>query len=87
MSGQAERTPNSIGGNAVQLRGDDGNRYYLSHLDSYGAAGKVAAGDVVGYVGNSGNAITTPPHLHFEVHPNGGQAVNPFPTITLACRR
>lgn len=87
VGGRAERFPNPIGGNAVQLHGNDGNRYYFAHLNSYGAAGTVAAGETIGYVGNSGNAITTPPHLHFEVHPNGGQAINPFPTITLACRR
>jgi murein DD-endopeptidase MepM/ murein hydrolase activator NlpD len=87
VSGRAERAPNGIGGNAVQLHGDDGNRYYLAHLDRYGTAGRVSAGSVIGYVGNTGNAITTPPHLHFEVHPRGGSAINPFPTITLACRR
>ena len=87
VSGRADQSPNPIGGNAVQLYGDDGNRYYFAHLESFGAQGKVAAGDLIGYVGNSGNAITTQPHLHLEVHPNGGAAINPFPTITLACRR
>ncbi|CAA9210768.1 MAG: hypothetical protein AVDCRST_MAG76-102 [uncultured Acidimicrobiales bacterium] len=87
VSGRAEQFPNPIGGNAVQLHGDDGNRYYFAHLDRYAGAGRVSAGSVIGYVGNSGNAITTPPHLHFEVHPGGGSAINPFPTITLACRR
>ena len=87
VSGRAEHFPNPIGGNAVQLHGDDGNRYYFAHLDRYARAGRVFPGSVIGYVGNSGNAITTPPHLHFEVHPGGGSAINPFPTITLACRR
>lgn len=87
VSGRAEQFPNPIGGNAVQLHGNDGNRYYFAHLDRYGALGTVSTGSVIGYVGNSGNAITTPPHLHFEVHPGDGSAINPFPTITLACRR
>lgn len=87
VSGRVERADNQIGGNAVELHGDDGNRYYFAHLDSYGAAGRVKAGSTIGYVGSSGNAATTPPHLHFEVHPGGGSAVNPYPTITLACRR
>lgn len=87
VGGRVERVPNPIGGNAIQLHGNDGTRYYLAHMNSYGASGSVPAGEVIGYVGNSGNAITTPPHLHLEVHPGGGQAINPYPTITLACRR
>ena len=87
VSGRAVHSPNPTGGNAVQFHGDDGNRYYFAHLESFGPAGNLAAGDLIGYMGNSGNAITTPPHLHLEVHPNGGAAINPFPTITLACRR
>jgi len=86
VSGQAERTPNSIGGNAVQLRGDDGNRYYLAHLDSSGRPARSPPATWSATSATRATPITTPPHLHFEVHPNGGQAVNPFPTITLACR-
>lgn len=87
VAGRVETYPNSIGGNAIQLHGNDGHRYYFAHLDRYGLQGQVEADAVIGYVGNTGNAITTPPHLHFEVHPGGGAAINPFPTLTLACRR
>jgi hypothetical protein len=87
VSGRVEQAIGPIGGNALQLYGNDGHRYYFAHLDGFGLAGTVAADAVIGYVGNTGNAVTTPPHLHFEVHLGGGEPVNPFPTITLACKR
>jgi murein DD-endopeptidase MepM/ murein hydrolase activator NlpD len=87
VSGDAQRHPNGLGGNAIQLYGDDGVRYYFAHLDSYATTGRVKAGTMIGAVGNSGNAAGTVTHLHFEIHPGGGAAVNPFPTITLACKK
>jgi len=87
VAGRAEVADNPIGGLSVRLSGADGHRYYFAHLDRQGAPGPVDAGGVIGYVGNSGNATSTPPHLHFEIRPGGGDPLNPFPSLTLACRR
>ena len=80
-----------LGGTKVWLVGASGTYYYYAHLSAFGpgiapgsSEGKVMqAGDVVGYVGNTGNAATTPAHLHFEVHPSGGPAVNPYPLLKI----
>ena len=68
------------GGNAVYLRAPDGTVYYGAHLSSFeGEARQVVAGEILGYVGHTGNAAGTSSHLHFEVHPNGGpNVVDPF---------
>ena len=68
------------------LNGDDGNTYYYFHLSAYeGGNRRVSKGEVIGYVGNTGDALYTASHTHFEVHPGGGSAVNPYPSVRPVC--
>ena len=83
VSGSVTFKQNSLGGNAVWLRGSNGDSYYYAHLSSFeGSSRSVGQGEVIGYVGSTGNAGV--PHLHFEVHPGGGAAVNPYPYVVAA---
>ena len=87
---------NTIGGNRLWLRDMQGNEFYYAHLSAYSplaAEGQhVEAGDVIGFVGDTGDAVGTPPHLHFEVHPvellwmGYDGVVNPY-SYLLAWRR
>jgi murein DD-endopeptidase MepM/ murein hydrolase activator NlpD len=64
---------NDVGGNRLWLRDDQGNEFYYAHLSAFSPlavdGGRVKAGDVIGFVGATGDAVGTPPHLHFEIHP------------------
>ncbi|HEY0765691.1 MAG TPA: M23 family metallopeptidase [Pyrinomonadaceae bacterium] len=76
---------NNLGGQTVSVIGSGGRVYYYAHLDSY--ARGIAVGDrvskrtVLGYVGTTGNAQGTPPHLHFGIYTLTG-AINPLPLLT-----
>jgi len=77
---------NSLGGIKLWVAGESGTTYYYAHLSGFADGVRdgmvVEAGDLVGYVGNTGNAASTPAHLHFEIHPNGGPAVDPYPLLS-----
>ncbi len=83
-SGNAVQSPNDLGGNAVLVYHDGGSDFtYYAHMSSYGASGHVGAGQVIGYVGSTGD--TSVNHLHFEYHPGGGGAIDPYQTLLAVC--
>jgi murein DD-endopeptidase MepM/ murein hydrolase activator NlpD len=101
FDGTARSSWNSLGGNSVYVYGADGY-VYNAHLDHYSdlSDGPVSAGDVIGYVGNTGDAQGGITHDHFEWHPNVipsdwpkspygydviGSAVNPYPLLQQVC--
>lgn len=85
VDGVATARSAELGGLVLTLVGADGNRYFYGHLDHYGKLGAVQAGDVMAYMGQTGNARFSVSHLHFEIHPAGGAAVNPYPTVRAHC--
>ena len=88
-SGRIQRTSNSsLGGKSIYFISDAGDLYYYAHLDDFGDISpgqSVPAGYVIGYNGSSGNAPEYLPHLHFEYHPGGGSAVNPYSLVRGLC--
>jgi murein DD-endopeptidase MepM/ murein hydrolase activator NlpD len=85
VDGVAEPKTNVLGGTTIWFSGVDGNKYYYAHLDGYAQLGTVKAGTPIGILGQTGNAQFSIPHLHFEIHPGGGPAVNPYPTVAAHC--
>ena len=82
-SGYAEFKTTRLGGNSVWVNGNSGTRYFYAHLSAWeGSSRNVSQGEVIGYVGATGN--TTANHLHFELRP-GGRAVNPYPYVRAVC--
>ena len=88
-SGTIKRiTTGTLSGFAVWLRAENGDEFFYAHLQSFGdiSVGQpVPEGYVIGSVGSSGNAPDWLPHVHFEWHPGGGQAVNPYPLVKSIC--
>jgi LysM repeat protein len=93
LSGRAWDQPGLRAGNAWWLRSTDGSGtyYFYAHMSAFAddlhVGSTVKAGQIIGYVGATGNAGG--PHLHFEVHPHGGAAINPYPLLKPvgACNR
>lgn len=71
-----------LGGNRIGIRGKDGLYYYYAHLIDFDPnikkGDKISLGKLLGYVGNTGNAINTPYHLHFGIEINNNQWINPY---------
>lgn len=86
VSGFVHQIEGTIGGLQFRLEGDNGNRYIGTHMDGFGKSGQVVAGEVIGYVGDSGNAKGSNPHLHFEIALNRTETVNPYPYLVPACK-
>lgn len=86
-SGKVRLNWHSAGGRQVYVYGDDGNFYYYAHLSGYAAGlsngDRVAKGELVGYMGATGNASVS--HLHLGMGRTGGAYVNPYPTVRAAC--
>lgn len=75
---------NRLGGQVVWVMGPGRQRHYYAHLDRFAgvrAGQRVDAGTVLGYVGTTGNARGTPPHLHYGIYTAGG-AISPYPMLT-----
>lgn len=74
-------------GESFYVYADDGTMYFGTHNggDLVASGSRVARGQPISTVSNTGNAAGGSPHLHFEIHPGGGAAVNPYPYVRDAC--
>lgn len=83
------RGHNKLGGNVLWVLGPGGQRHYYAHLERFAhlsVGERIQPGTMLGYVGNTGNARTTPPHLHYGIYGHAG-AINPFPLFMASARR
>jgi murein DD-endopeptidase MepM/ murein hydrolase activator NlpD len=87
ISGTIKTDYSAAGGISLYLRGTDGNEYFYAHNSrNVAVTGQhVRTGEVIAYVGNSGNARGGASHVHFERHPGGGAAVDPYPFLIRIC--
>jgi peptidoglycan LD-endopeptidase LytH len=79
---------NELGGISAFVDAGNGDYTYYAHLSSYAGVGSgatVSAGTMIGHVGNTGDAMGGPYHLHFEYHPGGGAAVDPYRMLVAVC--
>ncbi|WP_165491734.1 LysM peptidoglycan-binding domain-containing M23 family metallopeptidase [Egibacter rhizosphaerae] len=85
VPGRVEHVRGERAGLQFRLHGVDGHVYIGTHLDSLAVSGRVETGQTLGTVGTTGNARGTSPHLHFEIHADGDQIINPYPSLRDAC--
>ncbi len=85
VDGTVTASHNGLGGLTVKVHDADGTYYYYAHLsalvDGFVNGMAVKTGDIVGYVGDSGNAKGGAPHVHFAIYPHGGDPINPKPVL------
>lgn len=88
--GRVRQATEPKGGKAVYLTEPDGTQWYYAHLDTFAdlmdpwETREVEAGELLGYVGTTGNAKNRPPHVHFEWRPQGGVKADPYPQLDQA---
>jgi murein DD-endopeptidase MepM/ murein hydrolase activator NlpD len=88
QSGRFEQNYNPLGGISALVFADNGDFTYYAHMSSYAGVrngSHVPAGTEIGHVGNTGDAQGGPYHLHFEYHPGGGPAVDPYWMLVAVC--
>jgi peptidoglycan LD-endopeptidase LytH len=78
---------NRLGGERVGVRGDDGNYYYYAHLQTISPklikGKRIEAGEAIGSMGHTGDALTTPDHLHLGIQLPDGKWINPYSFLVI----
>ena len=79
-----DKALHGLGGRFVTILGPGGYRHYYAHLEDWGpqiVGDRIQPGEIIGFVGNSGNAAVSPTHLHYGIYAPDGQAVDPYPLL------